>query len=110
PVTTVSAGTSKQRQWTQEVRYAGDDTRTINFVTGAFLYSQRIDSDPVIKQEQGSAAARFLLAPSAASNTPGLLDGYGFNQYLKYDNLSAGLSGQLQWSIGDRLRVLPDLR
>ena len=110
PVTTISAGTSTQRQWTQEVRYAGDATKTINFVTGAFLYSQRIDSDPVIKQEQGSAAARFLLAPSAAASTPGLLDGYGFNQSLKYDNVSAALFGQVQWSIGNRLRVLPGLR
>src|SRR6185436_11640256 len=110
PVTTISAGTSTQRQWTQEVRYAGDATKTINFVTGAFLYSQRIDSDPVIKQEQGSAAARFLLAPSAAAGTPGLLDGYGFNQSLKYDNVSAALFGQVQWSIGNRLRVLPGLR
>jgi len=110
PITTISAGTSKQHQWSQELRYAGDAGKTINFVAGAFLFSQRIDSDPVIKQEQGAAAARFLLAPGAAASTPGLLDGYGFNQYLKYGNVSAALFGQLQWSIGDRLRVLPGLR
>ena len=44
--------------------------------------SQALDSNPSFKQEQGSAAARFLLAPSAAAATPGLLDGYGFNQFL----------------------------
>ena len=110
PITTISAGTSTQRQWTQEVRYSADVSHTLNFVAGAFLFNQTIASDPVIKQEQGSAAARFLLAPSAAASTPGLLDGYGFNQYLKYDNLSAALFGQLQWSIGDRLRLLPGLR
>ena len=110
PITTMSAGTSKQHQWTQEVRYAGDASRTLNVVAGAFLFNQTIDSDPVIKQEQGSAAARFLLPPSANANTPGLLDGYGFNQFLAYENLSAALFGQLQWSIGDRLRLLPGLR
>jgi iron complex outermembrane receptor protein len=110
PVTTISAGTSKQRQWTQEVRYAEDISRRLNFVAGAFVFSQGIDSDPVIKQEQGSAAARFLLAPGAGASTPGLLDGYGFNQYLKYTNLSAALFGQLQWSVSDRLRLLPGLR
>jgi iron complex outermembrane receptor protein len=110
PITTISAGTSKQHQWTQEVRYAGEANKQINFVAGAFLFNQEIDSDPVIKQEQGAAAARFLLAPSAAANTPGLLDGYGFNQYLKYNNLSAALFGQAQVSIGDRLRVLPGVR
>ena len=71
PVTTISAGTSKQHQWAQEVRYAEDVSRKLNFVAGAFVFSQRIESDPVIKQEQGSAAYRFLLAPSAAASTPG---------------------------------------
>jgi iron complex outermembrane receptor protein len=110
PVTTISAGTSKQHQWTQEVRYAGDVSSRANFVAGAFLFSQQINSDPVITQEQGSAAWRFLLAPSPLAATPGLLDGYGFKQYLKYDNLSGALFGQLQWSITDRLRVLPGIR
>jgi iron complex outermembrane recepter protein len=109
-VTTISAGTSKQHQWTQEVRYAGSVTPQANFVAGVFYFSQGIDSNPVIKQEQGSAAARFLLAPGANASTPGLLDGYGFDQYLKYDNTSAAAFGQLEWSINDRLRVLPGLR
>lgn len=110
PVTTISAGTSKQSQWTQELRYAGTITKQANFVAGAFYFQQGIDSNPVIKQEQGSAAYRFLLAPSAAASTPGLLDGYGFNQYLNYDNTSAAVYGQVEWSITDRLRVLPGLR
>jgi iron complex outermembrane recepter protein len=110
PITTISAGTSKQHQWTQEVRYAATVSPRLNFVTGFFGFSQRIDSDPVIKQEQGSAAARFLLAPSANAATPGLLDGYGFNQYLKYDNASAAVFGQADWTVTDRVRLLPGLR
>jgi iron complex outermembrane recepter protein len=110
PVTTISAGTSKQHQWTQEVRYAATINSHLNYVVGTFLYQQAIDSDPVIKQEQGSAAARFLLAPSAKASTPGLLDGYGFNQYLNYRNLSTALFGQAEWSITSRLHLLPGLR
>jgi iron complex outermembrane recepter protein len=110
PITTISAAPSTQFQWTQEVRYAGNIAPQLNFVTGAFYYSQGIDSNPSFKQEQGSAAARFLLAPTAAAATPGLLDGYGFNQYLKYRNVSAALFGQLEWAISSRLRVLPGLR
>jgi len=110
PVTTTSSGTSKQSQWTQELRYAGDITRRANFVAGLFYFTQGIDSNPVIKQEQGSAAWRFLLAPSANAATPGLLDGYGFDQSLHYDNTSAAAFGQLEWSITPRLRVLPGLR
>jgi iron complex outermembrane receptor protein len=109
PVTTISSGTSKQAQWTQEIRYAGA-LRHVNVVAGGFLFHQEIDSNPVIKQEQGAAAARFLLAPSAAASTPGLLDGYGFNQYLAYQNLSAALFGQAEVALSRRLRLLPGLR
>ncbi|MEQ1728825.1 MAG: TonB-dependent receptor, partial [Vicinamibacterales bacterium] len=110
PVTTVSAAPSRQTQWTQEVRYVGDITKRANFVAGAFYFRQGLDSAPSFRQEQGSAAARVLLAPSANAATPGLLEGYGFNQYLNYDNTSAAVFGQLEWSITDRLRVLPGLR
>ena len=109
-VTPVSAAPSRQRQWTQEVRYAGDLSNNVSVVLGAFAFHQGIDSDPSFKQEQGEAAARFLLAPSAAAATPGLLDGYGFNQYLKFRNVSAATFGQLEISLTDRLRVLPGLR
>src|SRR5207253_11259562 len=56
PITTVSAGTSKQRQWTQELRYTGDLSPRVDFVAGLFAFRQGVDSDPVIKQEQGPAA------------------------------------------------------
>jgi iron complex outermembrane receptor protein len=110
PITTVSGAPSKQRQWTQEVRYAADVSRQLNFVAGVFAFHQTIDSDPAFKQEQGSAAAPFLLAPGANASTPGLLDGYGYSQTVTYGNTSAAIFGQLQWSITDRLRILPGLR
>jgi iron complex outermembrane receptor protein len=110
PITTVSAAPSYQTQWTQEVRYAGALSRKFNFVTGAFFFRQDLDSDPSFIQEQGSAAARFLLAPGANASTPGLLEGYGFRQTLEYDNTSAAAFGQIEYRIGDRLRVLPGLR
>ena len=110
PVTTISAAPSTQRQWTQEVRYTGDLSSRANFVAGAFAFHQGIDSNPSFTQEQGSAAARFLLAPTAPAATPGLLDGYGFNQYVTYGNTSAALFGQVELSLTDRLRILPGLR
>src|SRR6185436_10692316 len=110
PVTTVSAAPSKQRQWSEEVRYAATLSPRVNFVAGGFAFRQTIDSTPSFKQEQGSAAARFLLAPTPAAATPGLLDGYGSDQYLQYDNVSAAGFGQIEWRITDRLRVLPGLR
>ena len=110
PVTTISAAPSTQTQWTQEVRYAADVSPRVNFVVGAFAFRQSLDSNESFKQEQGSAAARFLLAPSANAATPGLLDGYGFNQFLEFRNTSAAVFGQVELQVTDRLRVLPGLR
>jgi iron complex outermembrane receptor protein len=110
PVTSISAAPSKQRQWTEEVRYAGAVSPRLNFVVGVFAFRQTINSDPSFKQEQGSAAARFLLAPSAAAATPGLLDGFGFNQYVQYGNTSAAVFSQVTLSVTNRLRLLPGIR
>jgi iron complex outermembrane receptor protein len=110
PVTSISAAPSKQNQWTQEVRYAGAISPRLNIVTGVFAFKQALDSNSSFKQEQGSAAARFLLAPTPAALTPGLLDGYGFDQFLTFRNVSAAAFGQLEWLVTDRLRVLPGLR
>ena len=110
PVTAISAAPSEQRQWTQEVRYAGSLAPKVNVVGGAFAFHQKLDSNPSFKQEQGSAAARFLLAPSDLAATPGLLDGYGFNQFMNFRNLSAAAFGQVEWEITDRLSLLPGLR
>jgi iron complex outermembrane receptor protein len=110
PITTISAAPSTQRQWSQEVRYAAQVAQRVHLVVGSFAFHQTIDSDPSFTQEQGSAAARFLLAPTAAAATPGLLDGYGFNQYVTYGNTSAALFAQAEWAATDRLRLLPGVR
>jgi iron complex outermembrane receptor protein len=110
PITTVSAAPSEQTQWTQELRYAASVSPRVSVVGGAFAFRQRLDSTPSFRQEQGAAAARFLLAPSANAATPGLLDGYGYEQTVQFRNTSAALFGQLEWSVNDRLRLLPGLR
>ena len=88
PVTTISAAPSQQAQWTQEIRYAAPSPR-LNFVAGFFFFRQSLEPYPFHLQEQGSAAARFLLAPSALAATPGLLDGYGMNINFDFNNTSA---------------------
>lgn len=110
PITTVSAAPSYQSQWTQEMRWAGDILPQLNLVAGGFYFRQDLDSDPSFKQEQGAAAYRFLLAPSANASTPGLLEGYGFEQFLQYRNTSSAVFSQAEWSVTDRLRLLPGIR
>lgn len=109
-VTAASAAPSYQAQWTQEMRYTGRLSPGVNLVAGAFFFRQAIDSEPAFVQEQGPAAARFLLAPSANASSPGLLDGYGFRQDLRFRGVSAATFGQVEWSLTDRLRLMPGLR
>ena len=110
PVTSISAAPSTQHQWTQEVRYAGTLATAVSLVVGGFAFKQDLESTPSFKQEQGFAAARFLLAPSAAAATPGLLDGYGYDQFVDFNNVSSAVFGQVAWSVTERLRLLPGLR
>ena len=106
----MSAAPSTQHQWTQEVRYAARLSRQVNFVAGGFVFRQGLHSDPSFKQEQGSAAARFLLAPTAAAATPGLLDGYGFNQYVDLRQHQRRCLRPGGVAVADRLRLIPGLR
>jgi iron complex outermembrane receptor protein len=108
PITTISANPSKQRQFTQEVRYTTPIFSTMTFSGGVFGFYQTIDSEG--QQEQGSAAARFLLAPTAAAMTPGLLDGYGQLADIHSDSTAGALFGQLEWNIGSRLTLIPGMR
>ena len=107
-VTTLSQAPSLQKQWTQEVRFAGPVTPELDFVVGAFGFHQTLDG--TITLESGSAAARWNLAPGASAATPGLLDGYGQVAFVDFRNTSAAIFGQLQWNATDRLRLLPGLR
>jgi len=110
PITTISAAPSRQTQWSQEARYAAKFSSRVDAVAGVFVFKQDINSSPSFKQEQGSAAARVLLAPSAAASTPGLLDGYGYDQYVDYNNISSAVFGQISWAVTSRLRLMPGLR
>jgi hypothetical protein len=58
----------------------------------------------------GSSPRPPVLAPSANARTPGLLDGYGFNQFVAYDNTSAAVFGKpkriMSKVIGGRSRIV----
>jgi iron complex outermembrane receptor protein len=110
PITTVSAAPSRHRQWTQEVRYSSTVNNRINYLVGLFIFQQNLNPSPYHQQEQGAAAARFLLAPSANAATPGLLDGYGQNIAFDYRNVSAAGFGQIEYSLTRRWRITPGLR
>jgi iron complex outermembrane receptor protein len=108
PITTISANPSKQYQWQQELRYAGDLGDSIDYVVGAFWFNQVTKT--LGRQEQGAAAWRFLLNPNAAAATPGLLTGYGQKTDILSDHTSAALFSNVNWKITDQLTISPGLR
>ena len=111
PIRTLSQNPSKSYQWSQELRYAGSFNDDINFVVGAFWFNQVTKT--LGREEQGSAAWRWLANPNAANTALGLagaLTGYGQRVQIRSDHTSAALFGQVEWQVTDQLRILPGLR
>lgn len=109
-VVSQSRAPSKHRNWTQEIRYAGDLSQKLGLVVGFFSFGQDLKSDPFHVTESGADAWRYSLAPSANAATPGLLEGYGENTALRLNTVSSAVFSQLEWKVSDRLRLLPGLR
>ncbi|WP_157216260.1 TonB-dependent receptor [Flavisphingomonas formosensis] len=108
PITTLSQNPSRQRQWTQELRYAGTAGR-IDFVAGLFAFRQTLKTSGV--QEQGSAASRWLLNPASASaQDPAVLDGLRSENAIGLKNSSLAAFGQIGWRVTDQLRLQPGFR
>ncbi|WP_235902502.1 TonB-dependent receptor [Sandarakinorhabdus oryzae] len=105
PITTISANFSRQRQYTQELRWTSSGNGPLTLVAGLFAYRQTIRNDPV--QEQGRAAALWLLGPGT---DPALLDGLRQTVRVDYTNDSLAGFGQLQWQLSPRLKLQGGLR
>jgi iron complex outermembrane receptor protein len=111
PIRTLSQNPSKSYQWSQELRYAGDLGENLNYVVGAFWFNQVTKT--LGREEQGSAAWRWLTNPTAANQALGLagaLTGYGQRVQIRSDHTSAAVFGQLEWAVTDKLRIIPGLR
>lgn len=111
PVLTKSQGNSRHDQWTQEIRYAGQFSERLSGVFGVFLIDQLLTSDPVQTEESGSAQWRFSQnSTSALWKTPGLFDGFGTKTTSRLKTLGAAVFSQADWSITEKLHLLPGLR
>ncbi|MBB4152824.1 iron complex outermembrane receptor protein [Sphingomonas jinjuensis] len=108
PITTKSNNPTRQNQYTQEFRYAGEG-KSFDYVLGAFGFYQDIHTTGV--QQQGAAASRWLINPSSAlASDPSVLDGLTANNDIRLKNFSGALFGKLNWKVGDRFTVSPGVR
>lgn len=108
-----SQNPSRQTQFTQEIRYAGQITSKISGVAGVFYIDQTSKTKGT--EESGNAQWRFSQdsftpANTALWKTPGLFEGYGIKTDAQIHSTSAAVFGQLDWAITDKLHVLPGLR
>ncbi|WP_428232106.1 TonB-dependent receptor [Flavobacterium sp.] len=108
-VLALSQNPTRQTQFTQEVRYAGQLTEKISGVVGVFFIDQTSQTDGT--EESGNAQWRFAQSTTSPLwKTPGLFEGYGIKTDANIRSSSAAVFGQIDWAITDRLHVLPGLR
>lgn len=104
-----SQNPSKHRNWSQEVRYAGDFSSGLSGVVGLFLIDQEVKIDGT--EESGSAQWRFSKSTiSSAWETPGLFEGYGIKTKASIKSLSAAAFANIDWEIANGLHLLPGIR
>ena len=108
PITTLSQNPTKQDQFTQEFRYAGEG-KGFDYVLGAFAFYQDIHTTGI--QQQGPAASRWLINPtSALANDPSVLNGLTAENDIRLKNFSGALFGKLNVKLGEVFTISPGVR
>jgi iron complex outermembrane recepter protein len=107
----LSQAPSKHNQYSQELRYAAEFKPNLSGVFGAFYYKQKLRADGFHQEEAGANQWRFSQSSTSPLwETPGLLDGLGIKTKPNFDNTSAALYAQVDWTLFDRLSILPGIR
>ncbi|HTN05288.1 TonB-dependent receptor [Agriterribacter sp.] len=111
PVLTLSQAPSKHKNWSQEIRYAGDLSSRLSGVFGLFAIGQDLKTNPYHTEESGDAQWRFSQSTTNPKwNTPGLFDGYGIRTTSSLNTFSGAAFGQLDFAVTERLHLLGGLR
>ena len=106
-----SANYSKQDNWSQEVRYAGELSSKLSGVVGLFALGQQVQSDPYNIEEAGSATWRFSATDTSSLwKTPGLFEGFGIRTKNSIKSLSAAGFANVDWEIIKGLHFQPGIR
>ncbi|MDX6188767.1 TonB-dependent receptor [Flavobacterium sp. Fl-318] len=104
-----SQNPTRQTQFTQEIRYAGQLSSKLSGVVGVFFIDQTSKTNGT--EESGNAQWRFSQSSTSPLwKTPGLFEGYGIKTDARIRSSSAAVFGQLDWAVTEKLHVLPGLR
>jgi iron complex outermembrane receptor protein len=110
PITTVSQNPSKQRQFTQELRY-NQHSDKLDFQVGSFFYYQSVNTNG--SQVQGAASTKWLLSPNASPTNPynlGVINGLSSANTIRLSSTSVSVYGQASWRPLPGLTIQPGIR
>lgn len=104
-----SQNPAEHRNWSQEIRYAGQFSQRLSGIIGLFYINQEVKIHGT--EESGNAQWRF--SQSSTSNlwkTPGLFEGYGIATEASIKSTSAAVFANVDWEIIDGLHFQPGVR
>lgn len=104
-----SQNPAEHRNWSQEIRYAGDISSRVSGVVGVFFIDQEVKINGT--EESGSAQWRFSQSSTNALwQTPGLFEGFGIRTKASIKSKSAAVFANVDWEVLEGLHVMPGLR
>jgi len=105
----LSQNPSEHRNWSQEIRYAGEISDKLSGVVGVFLLGQQMEIHGT--EESGNAQWRFSQSTTSSLwKTPGLFDGYGIRTESSIESLSAAVFANVDWAVTKELHIQPGIR
>jgi iron complex outermembrane receptor protein len=104
-----SQNPAEHKNWSQEIRYAGEFSSRLSGVVGLFYIDQEVKIHGT--EESGSAQWRFSKSSTSTLwETPGLFEGFGIRTESSIKSLSAAAFANLDWEIVKGLHLLPGIR
>lgn len=104
-----SQNPAEHRNWSQEIRYAGEFSSRLSGVVGLFYIDQEVKINGT--EESGSAQWRFSQSSTSSLwKTPGLFEGYGIYTKASIKSQSAAAFANVDWEIAKGFHVLPGIR
>ena len=104
-----SQNPSKHRNWSQEVRFAGQLSDKLSGVVGVFYIAQEVNTNGT--EESGTAQWRFSQSSTSALwSTPNLFEGYGIYTTSSIKSKSAAAFASIDWEIANGFHILPGVR
>lgn len=104
-----SQNPAEHRNWSQEVRYAGEFSSKLSGVIGLFYLNQEVKIHGT--EESGNAQWRFSQSSTSPLwSTPGLFNGFGIRTEASIQSVSAAAFANVDWEVFKGFHVLPGVR